>query len=189
MFFAADDLDWGYGDANMGYDTHVRVTDGTLGGTRDLIFDILGGPGFEQPTVAGGNLYFTRGLSLYVTDGTAAGTRAPTGPETAYPDVTAWDLVAIGNRVFFNNGGNWGDGRELWLADGDQVSLLKVFEPTDSPPPFGLTTDGTRAYMIASAPGAAVPSGPATARPQVRSHCFPPSHCPATPRLIGCRVR
>jgi ELWxxDGT repeat protein len=153
LFFAADASQWGSG-ANLGYETDVWVTDGTLNGTHELLSsNSLGEPGFQQPTAAGGRLYFGQGSSLWESDGTTVGTRALTGPDTAYPDVVPSDLVAAGNKVFFTSLGSDDTTRGLWLADADQLTLLNRFLPTDSLPLNGLVTDGTRAYVVISAMG------------------------------------
>ncbi|HEX6864245.1 MAG TPA: hypothetical protein VF414_15555, partial [Thermoanaerobaculia bacterium] len=122
-------------------------SDGTLGGTRpvkDLAIETL--------VAAEGKAYLVRdeypqGFSLWVTDGSEAGT-VPVGKPG---DGSLTSIVAAGSRVFFVSSTEE-SGDELWTSDGTPQGTRRLTEfPADQP--FGddplLWPSGKRVYFVA----------------------------------------
>jgi ELWxxDGT repeat protein len=99
------------------------------------------------------------GVQLWVTDGTAAGTRAVAGPGTSRPDLIPYEMEATSNRLFVASASPNGQG-QLWASDGQNLTLLRTFQPP--PPPPGSTplppilpgnNSSTPAWMVADGGG------------------------------------
>lgn len=114
-------------------------SDGTDAGTFDVV-DIVpdaGGPMVDQLTPAGSRLFFSArigssGETLFVTDGTPAGT-SWVAPNLTNPQrLSAW-----GNRVLFL--ASDGQAQKLWQSDGTQSGTTLV---TDVPTGFGSSPGG-----------------------------------------------
>jgi ELWxxDGT repeat protein len=105
-------------------------SDGTPAGTAPV-------PGFPDDcvdvgglTAAGSRIYFhadcgdsTATFSIWVSDGTAAGTRQLTSPDLTASFDTFSPLVPAGNEVFFAVAG------ELWKSDGTTAGTVALFPP------------------------------------------------------------
>jgi ELWxxDGT repeat protein len=108
----------------------LASTDGTAAGTVHLR-SFGHGSGPRRLTAAGGKLFFLAGdddeEELWVSDGTAAGTRAVShfAPSDPFED-TNW-LKAIGNRVYFL-ADDVEHGVELWRSDGTEAGTVRITE-------------------------------------------------------------
>jgi ELWxxDGT repeat protein len=140
-----------------GFDQLLAVTDGTAAGTVHL----KSSPGFRarRLTAAGGKLFFLGSESdeeLWVSDGTAAGTRAVSRFVPVQPfDPTRW-LKAIGSRVYFL-ADDVEHGVELWRGDGTEAGTVRVSEIGyhdpfygDAPPSHVEEAAGGRVVFVAT---------------------------------------
>ncbi len=131
LFFVASDLVHGQ---------ELWTSDGTEAGTR-LLLDAQPGQTGAQifPLVAAGARVFYGARSsstanavksLWVSDGTAAGTRELVSPDAGGPTYPG-EIVALGSRVFFSSGLGT---RALWISDGTSagtVRLAAAVDPTE----------------------------------------------------------
>jgi ELWxxDGT repeat protein len=114
-------------------------------------------PAGHRPTAAAGRLFFVvdggadRGVELWATDGTAAGTRPvrdiSPGAGSPFPD----DLTAAGGQLYFTAAEET-YGRELWVSDGTEAGtrLVQDIAPFgQSSGPDDLTAAGGRLYFTA----------------------------------------
>ncbi len=93
----------------------LGVTDGTVEGTRIL----NAGAGFL--TAAGQRVFFIDGNSLWVSDGTPAGTRPAFDPTRRSRYVDNGPLIPVGEQLLFTTRDAddlTADGFELWVTDG-----------------------------------------------------------------------
>src|SRR5687768_12992474 len=72
--------------------------------------------------------------SLWVTDGTTAGTYEITGVlgANATSGLNPADLAALGQRIAFSGSGT--DQRGVWLSDGTAAGTIEINIPTTNPP-------------------------------------------------------
>ncbi|MEP7013217.1 MAG: ELWxxDGT repeat protein [Acidobacteriota bacterium] len=133
----------------------LRVTDGTVGGTRE-VYSSSGPFGFiDALTAVGERVFFVaddveRGSELWVSDGSLEGTRrvadiAP-GPASSFP---TW-LTAWGDRILFSAD----DGRhglELWISDGTEggTRRLEIHRGPKGAFPHSIRVIGDRAVFAA----------------------------------------
>lgn len=111
-------------------------SDGTPGGTSQIT-DIVPGPGDSLPTNpsplvgVGSSIFITTKTSLWVSDGTAAGTAevAPASLVSAPSEV-----VDLGGIAIFRGTDGAGAGREPWRSDG---TLAGTFQLADIEPGIG----------------------------------------------------
>lgn len=130
--------------------TQLWVTDGTAGGTKRvsnlpaLTLPYTSDPGVTGVTAVGGKVYFTAqdpaaGWQLYVSDGTAAGTKMvkaigagatadPSGLTGAAPAA----VLAVGDRLVFA-AAHPDHGRELWVTDGTAAGTKLVADALPGP--------------------------------------------------------
>ncbi len=144
--------------ADGGSGVQLWKTDGTMTGTVQVKQINPGGSAYPgdystNMAAAGGLLFFgaddgVHGTELWVSDGTATGTRLVKdinpGPMHSGIDATDWNqLVAVGNRVFFfaNDGVH---GYELWVSDGTTAGTRLV---VDLFPGSGGVLDESSAYI------------------------------------------
>lgn len=105
---------------------------------------------------AGGKLYFighgdTSGGELWVSDGTAKGTRMLKDIRRGLDASGISDLTAVGKKVFFT-ADDGKHGQELWVSDGTAkgTTLVKdTYRGTYTVRPTQLTAAGTKLYFIA----------------------------------------
>ena len=99
--------------------------------------------------------------SLWVSDGTAAGTRqlAVLPPSPGFPGAWVKGLTAVGNRVFF--GASSSEDDEVWTSDGTPAGTHTVTHLAQASPfgalgeGFSLQASGHRAYFsVENGPGA-----------------------------------
>ncbi len=157
VFFRAETPDAG---------RELWVSDGTEAGTRLVrnIFPDMPGqaPNDSIPSefqAFAGRMYFAAndgvaGEELWVTDGTAAGTRLVAdilpGPEGSRPD----QLTVAGDTLFFT--AEAGTGRELWATEGTPESTRLVADLNPgavSSVPIALAALGDRIVFSAETPG------------------------------------
>jgi ELWxxDGT repeat protein len=167
LVFAADD--------GQGLGRELWATDGTAAGTRILV-DIFGGPGSSHPArfkFIGTTLYLSAagydqavprnyvGQELFVTDGTAAGTR---NIADLYPGYTSslpkgfTELGSSGRFVFSAyspspKSSRESLGHELWVSDGTTAGthLLMDIQPgTTSSFPRSFQALGNKVYFVAT---------------------------------------
>jgi ELWxxDGT repeat protein len=126
-------------------------SDGTPEGTARLA-DIYTEPGVgsspDRFTVAGDKVFFlVRGRQLWVTDGTAAGTRMV--KNFSVPYAMSLYLGALGDTLFV--GANVGAETGLWKSDGTEAGtvLVKAFDRPTGLVSY-LTAIGTTLYFAAS---------------------------------------
>jgi ELWxxDGT repeat protein len=130
-------------------------SDGTRPGTFEIFPGSTGlttyGPDQGASVIAGDRLYFAACQSadchLWMSDGTAAGTRPVPGSPGSILVGNGSGLVAVGNRVFFLSG-DVGH-RALWISDGTAAGTHAV---KDVPDIRRLTAAGNRLYFT-SFPG------------------------------------
>lgn len=150
VFFATNDE---HGD-------ELRAMDLATGTVR-LVADVLPGPTGSAPrnlTVCNGLLYFAaddgiHGRQLWVTDGTAAGTRlalAPGGPLASSPS----NLLAHGSKLYFVADAGPAYGRELFASDGTALgtTVLDIAAGSASSAPDNLFAFGAHVYCQAATP-------------------------------------
>lgn len=96
-------------------------------------------PGLEQP-------YYQSWLSVWTTDGTAAGTTQASTIEisTGHDVRPVDDLVALGNRLIWIVGGH------LWSSDGTVSGTAQLALPTGVGGLYHLTSAGGTIYFLAS---------------------------------------
>src|SRR5262249_17916406 len=120
-------------------------------------------PNFAGATAAGASFYFDvtvrspdASTALWTSDGTAAGTRALTGPGTPYPDLAPLNRVGAGDKLFFT-AFNGSGGGGLWVADGGKLSQIKAFNDAPARPRSSqLATDGTKAFFVSPGPDSTI---------------------------------
>lgn len=106
----------------------LLVTDGTSGGTSELLADMLAIP---APQVAvNGQLFFpgsdaTNGTELWRTRGSAATTGLVANIAAGSAGSTPTELARVGDRLFFSAIEATG-GRELWVTDGLAANTRRV---------------------------------------------------------------
>ncbi|HYC91524.1 MAG TPA: ELWxxDGT repeat protein [Thermoanaerobaculia bacterium] len=141
------------------------VSDGTEGGTR-MVTEIAPGTTGAMPAnffgfmaVLGDRVVFAandgvRGRELWISDGTAAGTRLlrdlVPGPAGRW-DQDSLDLIAFGNRVFFT-AAEAEHGLELWSTDGTEsgTALFADLEPgKESSAPYRFSVAGGKLFFAA----------------------------------------
>jgi ELWxxDGT repeat protein len=141
------------------------VSDGTEAGTRMVTEIAAGAKGglatnFAGPmAVLGDRVVFAasddaHGRELWISDGTAAGTRLlrdlVPGPMGRW-DQDSPELVALGNRVFFS-ASDAAHGNELWATDGTEggTALFADLAPgTDSSVPYRFSVAGGKLFFAA----------------------------------------
>ncbi len=135
------------------------MSDRTPGGAR-LLADLRPGESSEprELTAFGGRLYFEAndgtGPALWVSDGTAAGTRIvrDTWPGSDRDGGASW-LTAVGNRLFFV-AGSPGQGYELWRSNGTAAGTALVADlvpGAQSSHVHDVVAVGNRFYFVAEA--------------------------------------
>jgi ELWxxDGT repeat protein len=146
VFFADDGL----------HGFELWKSDGTPAGAAgtSLVAELSPGPGPRDPpgvvasAEAGGELFLllraADGLSLWRTDGTAAGTIELLGPEAGLWDGSG--LYAAGGRVFFT-AYDGGFVQRLWATDGSVAGTRQVGESFSNP--IGLTELDGKLYFFA----------------------------------------
>jgi ELWxxDGT repeat protein len=109
------------------------ISDGTAGGTRELIV-----PGLEEPTgylapLDTNKVLFSGsgldGTNLWVTDGTSAGT-VEIKPAGAYPELDGLDpqnITVLGNKAFFT-GVTQANQIALWVTNGTAAGTRPVVQ-------------------------------------------------------------
>ncbi|QCS51065.1 hypothetical protein FEK30_16255 (plasmid) [Picosynechococcus sp. PCC 11901] len=122
-----------------GQEIEIEASNGTIAANTRLVKDILPGSGSSDPsflTVVGDRFFFTasnglngangeNGFELWVSDGTAAGTRLVKDINPGTDSSNPRDLTAVGDRLFFNaNDGV--NGIELWVSDGTETGTQLV---------------------------------------------------------------
>ena len=125
-------------------------TDGTAAGTY-----LVSGDAYVQglKIAAGGRLFFigsnaAHNSGLYVSDGTAAGTRF-LAPIASSAD-TQGQLAAVGDKLFFV-GTDAAHGSELWVSDGAGAHIVKDINPGSAgTSPTILTSFNGKLYFAAS---------------------------------------
>lgn len=137
------------------FGTGLFVTDGTPAGT----VEVSPNGGFTRalrPVIAGGLAYFpattgAAGEELWVTNGSAGGTRLLRDINPGANASQISDLTAVGNRVFFT-ADNGVAGRELWVSDGTTAGTVLVLDltPGAASSMFAeLTAVGSRVFFSA----------------------------------------
>lgn len=94
---------------------------------------------------AGNKLFFVVANDLYVSDGTAAGTRV-------LPATPVEELTPVGDRVVFG-ASTTNEGYEPWVSDGTDAGtrmLRDLFPGTYGSSPRSWTATGARAYFVAT---------------------------------------
>lgn len=115
------------------FGTGLYGSDGTTAGT----LEIAPSAGFFSPNglvVAGSLAWFiastsTEGTELWVTDGTASGTRLTRDIQPGPSPASIYYLTAVGNRVFFAADDGVA-GSELWVSDGTSAGTRMVLDMT-----------------------------------------------------------
>jgi ELWxxDGT repeat protein len=145
-------------------DQTLWVTDGTPAGTAQLSPTIRMGPG---EAMLNGKLIFAgttpaTGTEIYITDGTAAGTKllkdVYAGTTSSAPD----DGFAVLNGAVYFVAATSAYGRELWKTDGTESGTVMVKDiisgPADSndPDKFQLFSNGNYLLFAARTPGSGV---------------------------------
>jgi len=107
----------------------------------------------DNLTAAGGRLFFTasdaHGSELWVTDGSAAGTRMVRDIQPGGPSSRPGGLTAAGDRVFFA-ADDGVSGQELWVSDGTEEGTRLVWDLKPggfSSSPSNLTVIGGYLYF------------------------------------------
>jgi len=124
-------------DARDAYGSQPWITDGTPTGThRIAVTTAHVHSHLRNLTGTGSKVFFTLvddvlpndPIQLWVTDGSAAGTRLLRSLPQVYPYPTIDNLTAVGGRVFFNESVA-GLSRHLWVSDGTVAGtrLVKAF--------------------------------------------------------------
>ena len=80
--------------------------------------------------------------SLWITDGTAAGTHRIAAPDPAFP-TSATEMLTIGNHVYFS-GHDAAHGKELWRTDGTAAGTVLVADICPGNPPFSSSPYGLK---------------------------------------------
>ncbi len=158
LFFTA--LDEVSGFSSHGFE--LWKTDATEAGTV-LVKDILPGPassGAKPLAAAGSTLFFTASTQtdsggLWISDGTAAGTRpvAAAGTTATAPSHPA-SIISVNGKTFFSAFDD-NSGRELWITDGtpNHTALLADIDPgPGSSYPEDLTNVNGTLYFRAAEP-------------------------------------
>lgn len=130
LFFTANDGTHGI---------ELWTTEGTEAGTAAFILTDAQGQRIEDPypqelTVVGGKLFFVvdygTGIvgqrELWVTNGTAEGTRAILDLQGKSLKVGFQDLTAVGDKLYFT--ADDGNGREIWVSDGTDLGTAFWFD-------------------------------------------------------------
>jgi ELWxxDGT repeat protein len=137
---------------NARHGAEVWATDGTPTGTS-LLREICPGPcdgATSRPVPLLGKAFFNvsegQSRALWMSDGTAAGTRRFAVPAASFDFLGQPDLAALGSTVFFAGAGPQDDyGTELWASNG-------------TPAGTRLVTDVSRGRS-SSSPGTLIPTG------------------------------
>ncbi len=141
-------------DNNGNGDTALWRTDGTPVGTVRLTPEAVQvSPSPANGVVAAGSQAFFiasdgEGYGLWVSDGTAAGTRAVAGPDSSF--FTEWHLTSFQGRVFLAvplRTGGW----ELWRSDGTTAGTFPV--KTLPMEPHDLVEHAGRLWFVVPTPG------------------------------------
>jgi ELWxxDGT repeat protein len=154
VFFADDGL----------HGTELWSTDGSAAGTK-LVKDIDPGLSGQPPSFSGGStgnamlgnkLVFmansaSTGKELWITDGTAAGTKLVKDIEAGAGSSTPENFITIGSKVVFT-AKTAADGQELWVTDGTAagtkaIATLPGFDATQ---PRDLAALGGKVYFSAN---------------------------------------
>jgi len=117
-------------------DSSIWITDGTLAGTIQIatpvkFIDAVGATAFSNGTLLFEGTTPATGAELYITDGTAAGTKLVSdinpGAASSHP---SGDAVVLNNIIYFF-AETAAEGRELWKTDGTPggTSLVKDIVP------------------------------------------------------------
>ncbi|HEY2292913.1 MAG TPA: ELWxxDGT repeat protein [Thermoanaerobaculia bacterium] len=111
-------------------DTALWRTDGTPAGTVRLTPEAVQVSPANDVVALGGQAFFiasggAQGYGLWVSDGTAAGTRPVAGPPADSPFFDQWHLTAFQERVFFVVPLPDASG-ELWRSDGTATGTVPV---------------------------------------------------------------
>ncbi len=144
--------------------TELWRTDGTALGTyllRDLCPGICGAAqlnSLDNLRTVGGALYFAasdgiHGTELWITDGTALGTRPVRDIYPGYWSSEPSTFVAVSGQLFFaaNDGVH---GRELWRSDGTEKGTYMVADASAGPPscaPIAIVPATDRLFVGCSA--------------------------------------
>jgi ELWxxDGT repeat protein len=127
--------DFVYFDATGPSGDGLWRTDGTTDGTTEVSGAVRGA---RDLTVVGSDLFFSAeqasvGTELFVTDGTAAGTRLVQDISPGFDDSFPDDLTAFDGLLYFE-ADDGTTGGELWRSDGTEAGtrLVKDIEPGTS---------------------------------------------------------
>lgn len=135
------------------------ATDGTVDGTRQIAeFNGATQPHLFAAQAAGDELYFPvasfLGVSqptLWVTDGTPAGTHAVSAGGDPAPTIGGFELTSAGDAVYYGSSDVGSGSAQLWKAEGGQAALVRTFDAVPcSPIPAtlsSLTADGDTLYF------------------------------------------
>ncbi len=120
-----------FSGCNQGSGCGLWRSDGTAAGTRLLQPRDATGYSAFRLTAVGKRLFYTVQMTLWVTDGTAAGAHE-VQTFSSYPS----RLSALGDKLFFTAPG--ADGEELWTTDGTAAGT-RVLTSFQAPSPFEQT--------------------------------------------------
>ena len=142
-------------DANDNGDTALWRTDGTPAGTVRLTPEAVQVSRADDVVAVGNQVFFVasdgaHGYDLWVSDGTAAGTRRVIDLDTDARFFTHWRLTAFQGRIFFVASVP-GTGEDLWRSDGTAAGTVLV--ETFALEPHDLIEHAGRLWLIVPTSG------------------------------------